>query len=375
MTLELEVVGVSKTFDGRAPHAAVADVSLGAPRGELLVLLGPSGSGKTTLLKCIAGLLRPSTGRIAIRGTTVFDASRSVDIPTYRRRIAMVFQNFVLWPHMTVYENVAYPLRAQGLKKELRGGRVDDVLKLVRCSELAVRLPGTLSGGQQQRVALARALVANPSLVLFDEPLSNLDALLRVSLRTDLRELHRLTGFTGVYVTHDQAEALSLGTRIAVMNQGRVVQLGTPEDIYRRPSSEYVADFMGMSNVVSVTARDLRLRDGEGQLHGVVPRLDLDQLTLRFRPDDTTISTGAENVPRIPHLAIENARMIDSSFLGREVEFVAQLGTTRLKVRAPAGTPTLTPEGTVNLRIPLPAISAFHNGERVEFGQGHPAAT
>ncbi|WP_257015933.1 ABC transporter ATP-binding protein [Rhodococcus sp. ACS1] len=246
----VRVSGLRKTFHRRreAVHALKA-LDLEVARGELLVLLGPSGCGKTTFLRCLVGMERPTQGTISLEGDPVVDAECGLFAPPNRRNVGMVFQNYALWPHMKVRDNVAYPLKARKLKDALSEGRVDEVLQVVQCSHLADRYPPELSGGQQQRVSLARALAAKPALLLLDEPLSNLDALLRIDLRAQLRELHRTLGFTGVYVTHDQEEALALGTRVAVMNEGEIVQIGPPRDVYRRPATEKVADFLGARNV------------------------------------------------------------------------------------------------------------------------------
>jgi iron(III) transport system ATP-binding protein len=288
----LELRELSKSFAGAAGQgsAAVNGVSLAVEAGEFMVLLGPSGSGKTTLLRCVAGLLRPSGGQILLGDKVVADAARGTHVPPYKRGVGMVFQNFALWPHMTVEQNVAYPLKAQHKRDELRAGRVREILELVRCAELAPRLPATLSGGQQQRVALARALVARPELILFDEPLSNLDALLRVELRAELREIHRRTGVTGVYVTHDQVEALSLATRIGIMNGGSLVQVGTPEELYGAPASEFSAGFMGMVNRVVLRANGDRWQsEGGDVIHGNLEFLPAPgpgvALAVRCRPE------------------------------------------------------------------------------------------
>ncbi|MDE3078339.1 MAG: ABC transporter ATP-binding protein, partial [Chloroflexota bacterium] len=221
----------------RGPVLALDNVSLEIAAGEILVLLGPSGCGKTTLLRCIAGLERPDSGELYVQGRPVFSSSTHVWLPPERRQLSMVFQSYALWPHMTVFENVAYPLRNVKVPAAEVRERTEAVLGVVGLGAYAPAYPGQLSGGQQQRVALARAIVANEGVVLFDEPLSNLDAKVRERLRVDLLALQRDIGFSALYVTHDQTEATALGDRIAVMSTGRMAQSGTPVEIYDRPSS------------------------------------------------------------------------------------------------------------------------------------------
>ncbi|HEX6511766.1 MAG TPA: ABC transporter ATP-binding protein, partial [Chloroflexota bacterium] len=240
---------VSKTYRTRQREVvALADVSLAVADGEILVLLGPSGCGKTSLLRCIAGLERPDQGEIFIHGKAVFASSSGLALPPEDRHLSMVFQSYALWPHMSVFENVAYPLRNLKLKDAEVRERTTAVLGVVGLADYAAAYPGQLSGGQQQRVALARAVVANEGVVLFDEPLSNLDAKVRDRLRVELLALHRDIGFSALYVTHDQTEATALGDRIAVMDVGTVAQVGTPPEIYRQPNSRYVAQFIGSAN-------------------------------------------------------------------------------------------------------------------------------
>src|SRR5882672_12626578 len=213
---------------------ALGDVTLQAAQGEMLVLVGPSGCGKTTCLRCIAGLERPTGGRIRIGERMITAIEDGVFVPPEKREIGMVFQSYAVWPHMTVFENVAYPLRAMGLRGEEVRKRVVEALQLVQLEPLAERYSSQISGGQQQRVALARSLVGEPKLLLFDEPLSNLDASLRVTMRIEIRELQKRLGFTAVYVTHDQIEAMAIADRIAVMDHGIIRQIGSPRDIYDR---------------------------------------------------------------------------------------------------------------------------------------------
>ena len=245
---KLELRNVDKFFDD---FQAVASVSVAVPEGECWVLLGPSGCGKTTTLRMIAGFLHPDAGEILIDGTLV--AGGSTFVPPHMRGIGMVFQSYAVWPHMTVYQNVAYGLNIRKVPRAEQEKRVKEALRLVHLDGLAERYPSTLSGGQQQRVSLARALVIEPTILLLDEPLSNLDAKLREQMRFDLKNLQAQLGLTAVYVTHDQAEAMVLANRIVVMEQSRVVQIGTPEEVYGRPRTAFVASFMGQSNLLPGT--------------------------------------------------------------------------------------------------------------------------
>jgi len=236
---DLVVQGVTKRY-GRI--VAVDHISFTVRDGELLSLLGPSGCGKTTTLRIIAGLTRQDEGKVLLGDRDI------TGLPPEKRGMGMVFQNYALWPHMTVYDNVAFPLRARKMPEEEVRRRVTEALEMVKLYELRDRYPHQLSGGQQQRVALARALAVQPKILLLDEPLSNLDAKLREEMRFELKELQRKLGITAVYVTHDQAEALALSDVIAVMNAGRIMQLGTPKEIYEEPANMFVADFIGKIN-------------------------------------------------------------------------------------------------------------------------------
>ena len=224
---------------------AVNGVSFNVRRGEHVTLLGPSGCGKTTTLRAIAGLEKPSNGSIRIDGHAMYDASERRNIPTEQRGVSMVFQSYAVWPHMTVFDNVAYGLRVRKQGAAELKANVERALDLVQMRHLAERGASKLSGGQQQRVALARAIAFSPTVVLFDEPLSNLDAKLRAEMRVELRELQRRLDITSVYVTHDQEEALAISDRVIVMNRGAIEQIGTPEEIYNSPKSRFVADFVG----------------------------------------------------------------------------------------------------------------------------------
>jgi spermidine/putrescine transport system ATP-binding protein len=236
---DLALEGVTKSF---GDVVAVRDVSFRVRRGEFYSLLGPSGCGKTTTLRLVAGFERPDTGRIVLRGDDV------TTVPPHRRNVNTVFQHYALFPHLTVARNVAYGLKQKGLTREEAAERLDRVLATVRLAELRDRYPRELSGGQQQRVALARALVNEPAVLLLDEPLAALDLKLRKAMQVELKALQERVGISFLYVTHDQEEALTLSDRIAVMNHGRILQEGTPEEIYERPRSRFVADFIGQTN-------------------------------------------------------------------------------------------------------------------------------
>jgi ABC-type Fe3+/spermidine/putrescine transport system ATPase subunit len=237
---------------------AVDRIDLSIAEGEMIALVGPSGCGKTTVLRMISGLIEPDTGEVLIGGN---DLTRA---PVHTRNLGLVFQSYALFPHMTVFENVAFGLRRRGVREPELGRRVGEALGLVRLEAFSGRYPKQLSGGQQQRVALARSVVTEPRVLLLDEPLSNLDAALRDEMRVDLRRLQQRLGITTVFVTHDQQEALTLADRMAVMRAGRIEQLGTPQEVYERPASAFVAGFVGRSNLFEVDAVDDVLRGPDG---------------------------------------------------------------------------------------------------------------
>jgi iron(III) transport system ATP-binding protein len=247
----VDLRGLTKRFGALA---VVDDVSLTIDHGQLVCLLGPSGCGKTTTLRLLAGFLEPSGGEIHVGDRLVSSTART--LPPEQRKMSMIFQSYALWPHMTVAENIVYGLRLRKMDRAAIARKLDVILKATKLEVLAQRYPGELSGGQQQRVALARALIVEPETLLLDEPLSNLDANLREEMRFEIRRLHDEYRYTTVYVTHDQSEAMTTADLIAVMNAGKVDQLGTPEDIYDRPQSEFVARFIGASNVIKGEARD-----------------------------------------------------------------------------------------------------------------------
>ncbi|MFI6931817.1 ABC transporter ATP-binding protein [Streptomyces sp. NPDC050287] len=342
----VRIEGLTKRFAGKPPAVAVDDLSLEIEPGEFIVLLGPSGCGKTTTLRCLAGLETPDEGRISLGDQTVLDVRGKVSLPPNKRRIGMVFQSYALWPHMTVRRNIGYPLRTRRVAREQARTRIEETAELVDCAALLDRFPAQLSGGQQQRVALARGLAAQPDLVLFDEPLSNLDARLRDQVRAQLHELHARLGFTAVFVTHDQSEALALGDRLAIMKAGRIEQLDTPERVFEEPATEYVAGFIGMSNRLPLRRQGagwaLACRPGaDGEAHApgqaVVDELPVprsqSEVTARLRPDDLQLCPVEEKPP--PQGVGLAAEVVDAQFGGRHMDVVVAIGDSRLHAQAP----------------------------------------
>ena len=318
---------------GGATAAAVDGVSFDVAPGEFLVLLGPSGCGKTTLLRTVAGLERADAGEVSIHGRLCFSSDKQIHIPTERRNISMIFQSYALWPHMTIFENVAYPLRnARPRPKSARiSEKVEQILALVNISELSQQYPGQMSGGQQQRAALARALVAGSNLVLFDEPLSNVDAKVREQLRNEMLAMQRSFGFSGIYVTHDQHEAMGLADRIAVMREGKIAQLGSPREIYGAPVSRYVANFIGRANeiagrVVSVDSAGCGVDTPLGRLIGVPGQSDLsvgEEVVLVWRPEHGVISPE-QGPATVPNLL--SGEITTELFLGTHTESTVRVG-------------------------------------------------
>jgi iron(III) transport system ATP-binding protein len=330
---------------------AAQDVTFQVPEGKLFTLLGPSGCGKTTTLRSIAGLERPRAGEIAVKDRVVFSSGKGVFVAPNRRGFGMVFQSYAIWPHMTVFGNAAFPLEVGGRRRsrhEVRD-KVMRVLAACQLDHLAGREATKLSGGQQQRLALARALVREPELLLLDEPLSNLDAKLREKMRFELKRLQRELRITTVYVTHDQSEALALSHEIAVMNEGRIQQVGSPRDIYEKPQSSFVADFVGSTNFLdgSVLGPDsgesrYRIRTEIGDL--TVRALDAlraeEKVLLSVRPEDVDL---AESKPE--GINVREAKVDAKVFLGECVDFQVKLGERTLlsrrhpSLRTPVGQP------------------------------------
>ncbi len=346
--LAISVRALTKTFGKRSQgEPALRSVDLDVRRGEFLVLLGPSGCGKTTLLRSIAGLEEPELGVIRIDGEVVFDGSAGIDVDASRRPISMIFQSYALWPHMNARDHVAFPLRCAGVKRKEIRERVGEMLTTVGLGALGDRYPSQMSGGQQQRLALARALIAGRRIVLFDEPLSNVDAQVRERLRLELIRMQRTLGFTAIYVTHDQAEAMELGDRIAVMATGRVAQIDTPRELYRHPLDLDVARFLGQRNEIAFTVDEVDaatgLLGGVGELGRVLATWGGDESKLPApgdglvafgRPRDFEVDLsrsdasggpGNERVNRW-HGTVEAVR-----FLGSYTECVVAVGEHRLR--------------------------------------------
>jgi iron(III) transport system ATP-binding protein len=316
--------GLTRIFGaGRAAVTAVDNVDLRVGQGEFFFLLGPSGCGKTTLLRMIAGLIEPTTGRV------LFGSRDVTRLPVEKRRTAMVFQNYALWPHMTVEKNVQFGPRMKRLPRARRRQLSQDNLALVQMAGLARRKPNQLSGGQQQRVALARALAAQPDCLLLDEPLSNLDARLRLHMRTELRQLVKDTGATAVYVTHDQKEALSMADRVAVMRDGKVIQIGTPRELYHNPQSLFVADFLGEANflpgkVAGRSGQRTRVDTAGGQVLAKEGPSD-GAVTCCVRPERVSLADDSAPGEGVNELA---AQVVSSTFLGEIRQYVCRLGDT-----------------------------------------------
>jgi iron(III) transport system ATP-binding protein len=318
---------------------AVDDVSLSVADGEFVTLLGPSGCGKSTTLGAIAGLDQPTGGRITVGGTVYFDGKRGTFLPPEARNCGLVFQSYALWPHMTVFDNVAFPLTLRKVRGAECKRRVEEALALVEMERFQDRHPHQLSGGQQQRVALARTLVYRPEILLLDEPLSNLDAKLRDRARTWLAELRTRLGLTTIYVTHDQVEALALSDRIVVMNGGRIAQIGTPQEIYERPADGFVADFIGTTNFLHGEVVEAAVGDGAatvmlpgGQPVAVTSQRRAakhDRVTLAFRPEQMRIvPEGAAE----PGGSIITARVTSHSYVGGRWQIGLDLGGSPLRI-------------------------------------------
>ncbi len=308
-------------------------VSMQLRRGEVVSLLGPSGSGKTTLLRAVAGLEQPHTGSVTIAGRAIYDAAAGIDIPAEKRDLGLVFQSYALWPHKTVFDNVAYPLKLRKVATGEIGTRVHAALKNLGLDHLAERYPHQLSGGQQQRVSIARALVYNPPVILLDEPLSNLDAKMREEARAWLRNLIVEMQLSALVVTHDQSEAMAMSDRILLLNGGVIEQQGTPQEMYGQPQTYFVADFMGSNNVMKGRIGDIR---------GGEARIDLDNgmSVWGLRRTNAAIGHEARAVVRVEQAQLRDApcdngaeiELVTSMFLGDRFEYVFHAGDDLLRV-------------------------------------------
>jgi iron(III) transport system ATP-binding protein len=357
---DLTLTKVAKSF---GDNTVLHELDLHVRDGELFTLLGPSGCGKSTTLWSIAGLHSPDGGTITFGDRVVFDGGR-IDLPPERRNCGVVFQSYAVWPHLTVHDNVAYPLTLRRVGRRERSARVHEVLDLVELDHLAGRYPHELSGGQQQRVALARALAHPPDLLLLDEPFSNLDAKLRERARTWLRRLQQRVGVTTVFVTHDQHEALSMSDRIVVMDHGRVRQTGTPEQIYQQPADLFVADFVGTVNVLG--GRSVPVRDGV--MHVVLDGLGepvvvaagpgtagtSGDVRLAVRPEQIVVHPSGVAGPGAVNAV--TTKVLSHAFLGDHYRYVVGLGAAELVVR----TATRVDHGAeLTLELPPTAFRVF----------------
>jgi len=334
----LSVDQLVKSYGGDVP--AVKGISFRVNEGEFYTLLGPSGCGKTTTLRCVAGLEQPNGGKIVIGDETVFSTELNILLPSHRRDIGMVFQSYAIWPHMTVFDNVAFPLKHSKRKvprNELRD-KVMKALSLVQLDNFADRPAPFLSGGQQQRVALARALVYEPKVLLLDEPLSNLDAKLREEMRVELKQLVNRLSITTLYVTHDQAEALALSDRVAVMNLGRIIQEGTPRQIYLEPKDAFTANFIGRTNIFNGSVATASAQDGTGVVELATGRLACsvpqglkpkDDVQLLIRPEGIQI---LESKPETSNNVI-GGEILLATFQGDSVEYHIRVGEQECRVK------------------------------------------
>jgi iron(III) transport system ATP-binding protein len=335
---------------------AAQNVTFEVPEGKLFTLLGPSGCGKTTTLRSIAGLEKPKSGEIAVKDRVVYSSAANIFIAPNKRTFGMVFQSYAIWPHMNVFQNAAFPLEVGSKKyskKEIED-KVMRVLTAVDLGHLADREATKLSGGQQQRLALARALVMEPALLLLDEPLSNLDAKLRERMRFELKRLQRELKVTTIYVTHDQSEALALSHEIAVMSEGKIMQIGSPRDIYERPRNKFVADFVGTTNFLEATVSSVEAVPGRYVVESAIGKLEAssadqlragDKVVLSLRPEDVELSGEAYDGPNAFH-GIVDAKV----FLGEHVEFRVKAGDVILLSKAHPSLRTL-PGEKVYIRI------------------------
>ena len=331
----IDIVGLSKSYTGRDAARAVDGIDLAIADGEVVALVGPSGCGKTTTLQLLAGFLKPDAGTIAVGGRVV--SSPQGIVPPEKRRMSLIFQSYAVWPHKTVFENVAYGLRVQRLGRSEIEDRVRRVLQSVRMTDLAERYPTELSGGQQQRVALARAVVVEPETLLLDEPLSNLDANLREEMRFEIRRIHDTTGITMVYVTHDQTEAMVTADRIAIIRGGRIAQVGTAHEIYEHPASTFVATFVGATNTLPA----MLVEPGTVECCGARLRVRVEHnaaaggpVTLCVRPHEVRFAEVDGTDARSEGWNRLTGRVVRQTYLGDSRDYLIDLGGAQVRVAA-----------------------------------------
>lgn len=333
----LEVKNLTKKFGNTV---AIQNVNFEVDRVLFITLLGPSGCGKTTTLRCVAGLEKPDTGKIVIDGETMTSVKEKVFVPPHKRKLSMVFQSYAVWPHMTVFDNVAYGLKARKLSKNEIKSKVRQILSLVGIESVQNRYATQLSGGQQQRVSLARSLVLEPKLLLLDEPLSNLDAKLRESMRFELKKLQSQLEMTFLYVTHDQSEAMVVSDRIVVFNEGRIEQIGTSKELYNNPKNKFVADFIGSTNFLEGTLTAIKddeswiMHTEEGiTIHGlghVTGKKEQDKVLLSIRPEDLELFKKRPT----EKINIYSGEIINKTFLGNFTIYNVSIGKKKLAIQS-----------------------------------------
>jgi len=355
---KLSIQNLTKQFD---TARVLNEISFDVADGEFVTLLGPSGCGKSTTLFAIAGLDRPTGGSITLDDRVLFDGARGIFVTPEARNCGLVFQSYALWPHMTVRENVSFPLKIRGTPRKQIGERVDQSLSLVEMQPLADRYPHELSGGQQQRVALARTLVYRPSLLLLDEPLSNLDAKLRLRARGWLKHLQSQLGLTTLFVTHDQTEALSLSDRIVVLDGGRIMQIGTPQEVYRDPATPFIADFIGGSNFLNadvISVADglalICLADGQTLRVCAGPEVKAGtQVTVAVRPE--AVCLAASGAARDARINLLNGRIVEREFLGPRYSYAVAIANQLVRFET---VDTLANDDTV-ITVPADSCAVF----------------
>ncbi|EME22647.1 ABC transporter ATP-binding protein [Rhodococcus triatomae] len=350
---DLKVKDLRKFYGRRGDIVGVDNVSLEVPQAEMLVLVGPSGCGKSTTLRCLAGLESPDGGVIEFGDQKIFDSAKGVAVPIHRRDIGLVFQNYALWPHMTGWANIEFPLKSRRVGREERKKKVAAIAEVVDLDgRLLDKRPAQLSGGQQQRVALARALVAEPKIVMFDEPLSNLDAALREQLRSEIRRLHEQINFTGVYVTHDLTEAMLLGDRVAAMANGAIVQLGRPGELFDSPATSRIARMMGYRRLCSITSRHGHWSGSDCTFAGPVPQgLSMSQsYELLVRPEHIAIASVEQDINSLSdqRYCIGGGIVTGAGYLGGEQELSVEFLGRNLRLVVPLGQ-SFVPGDRVNL--------------------------